>query len=772
MPSDLNLQYDRVADIDRKLKSIDTGLDSYFKNYNLQQLEHVINKVDEMKDEHNTMHHKFDHYKSRDINEFMELCNQLGKIRSLVNDKSQDSSLFEKIDNFRKFEIKLNELKDSIQDGIQLSDLKIISELDQKIGNDRKSLTDEAQIYFEKYVLLTTDELIVYDEIDKQPFSKTLNTIRSFCGESFSDVVKLTKQFQDWLDSAFVQLDNGKSLIFDSDTNKNMLKIVDSSTEFSEFAKSVKQIILFMNEIAKYTENIKELANIRPIIGKQLLKEIRSRIFRKENVYPLIIDKLNYEEGSKISDISKLYEISNMLTGPGWSRDGICELEFWIDDLSSFWVNNLVDYTIDDIKQFVREFLTGEYEDRLKDHNLVIVELGGDKKQTPKEQEKDNEDWENNWEEKDDWNEDEKKNGLTDHAPVLEGDIDDDDGWGNDEDLDLDSINDAKENIEEDGWDAWNEEVDLSDNELGHKDVVKEKYSALLNPSYKHTTLVGDVLGIFAKYYNNFSDLSRFEVNKEQLGDIQELFKQGFKKLCTAYFMMIQSDVPHTYKNHILFYNDFSKLVEECSLKYEIDLGSCYKLNLNYLNEYIDDYTEKLIHVISKYSDSIWGDNVLTNSEINEESYKFMNEFDLNLETVLLEVENSTSLNTQLVANLVVTLIFKTLNIICNKLISRNDISSYESSILSEIIDHTIEVVKTNLNKLGLSTGNIQSLVKLEQIRLILLSNLKEILEAFYDAKFYELETFELTSLIKSLFVDSMQRDQIIQEITTLREDV
>jgi protein transport protein DSL1/ZW10 len=52
----------------------------------------------------------------------------------------------------------------------------------------------------------------------------------------------------------------------------------------------------------------------------------------------------------------------------------------------------------------------------------------------------------------------------------------------------------------------------------------------------------------------------------------------------------------------------------------------------------------------------------------------------------------------------------------------------------------------------------------------VLVSNLQGILNAFYDARLYELETHEITSLIESLFVESAKRDSAVAEIRSIRE--
>lgn len=774
---------DRINTINEKLKSIDDVLDTYFENYNLEQLERVINKVDGVKDENKLDNLNLKHYNSRDINEFIELCNHLWMIKGLINEINNDSNLFEKLDNFKKLESKLHVLKQSIEDEAEVCELKIINELDGKIEEYKGNLRNEMTECFEKYVSINTASILISTESNNMPFDFFLKQINGFYSDAFEKNFKLTKMFTDWLENTFLQLDDGKSISFEDEEGGKTIRIVNSDKEFLTFARTIENVILFMNEISKYTANIPTFSNMRLIIGKLLLREIKNRIFRKENVYPLIIDKLNYDQDSKISSISKLYQISSMLSESGWSQDGICELEFWIDDLTSSWVNNLVDYTIDDIKQFLLDILGNKYNDCLKDENLIVVELGGEVKPSGENKKPDKNDWNINWEEKDEWNEGEDKSDemAKTEAKLLETDVvvdDEEDGWGNEDDLDLD-INEGTAKVkviegeeeEEEGWGAWNEEVEISDDELETKETLNAANDAVSVPSYKHSAFANKILDIFAKYYYNLHDLDKFGIDKQPLVEIEELFKHGFKKLYIAYFMMIEADVSHTYKNDILFYNDLNKILEKCQKQYGVELSACYKMNSNYLNQFIDGYTDKLILVVNKYEDSVWGDNDLVNKDIYERSYKFMNEFDLQFGVILKDLKNSISLNTELIANLIVTMIFKSFNIMCNKIVTRNDISSYESNIISEVIDHTILEISGRMNTLNIKIENIQSLVKLRQIRSVLSLSLKDILESFYEAKFYELETYELISLIESLFVDSMQREQTIQEIRTLREN-
>lgn len=126
--------------------------------------------------------------------------------------------------------------------------------------------------------------------------------------------------------------------------------------------------------------------------------------------------------------------------------------------------------------------------------------------------------------------------------------------------------------------------------------------------------------------------------------------------------------------------------------------------------------------------------------------------------------------NTQLITNFFVTVIFQYFNSICDKVLARTDISSYESEILTGIINAVVTNTINKTKNLNLMVEKIQSYNKLQQIKLILSSNLKEILDAFCDAKLFEMETHELISLIQSLFIESPQRTDAITEIKTARD--
>ncbi|GMF82637.1 unnamed protein product [[Candida] boidinii] len=112
------------------------------------------------------------------------------------------------------------------------------------------------------------------------------------------------------------------------------------------------------------------------------------------------------------------------------------------------------------------------------------------------------------------------------------------------------------------------------------------------------------------------------------------------------------------------------------------------------------------------------------------------------------------------------------------KLLYRKTIGDEESLILANFIQATLSYsLPTAISKHGNSDdiakqlGKIQTYNKLDQIRIVLSSSLKEISNHFYDAVFYDLDTQELIGLICALFIDSPTRREVIQDIKSIREE-
>ena len=81
-------------------------------------------------------------------------------------------------------------------------------------------------------------------------------------------------------------------------------------------------------------------------------------------------------------------------------------------------------------------------------------------------------------------------------------------------------------------------------------------------------------------------------------------------------------------------------------------------------------------------------------------------------------------------------------------------------------------VTLPNVQEVDDTKDAVESFHKLDNVVFLINNHLKEIKERFYDGEFFDLQTQELTALIKSVFVQSGPRDDLITEISEFRDMV
>lgn len=106
---------------------------------------------------------------------------------------------------------------------------------------------------------------------------------------------------------------------------------------------------------------------------------------------------------------------------------------------------------------------------------------------------------------------------------------------------------------------------------------------------------------------------------------------------------------------------------------------------------------------------------------------------------------------------------------IANSIIRMNEITEYQSIKITVIVDMIQNVTLPQLQQVNDTKENVDSFHKLDNVIFLTNNHMKEIKERFYDGEFFDLQTNELTSLIKALFVQSEARDSLITEITEFR---
>lgn len=795
-----------IVAIERQIDQVDNSLDEYFATYNVEQLQHDLKRANKqheesiisINDSKSKLKLKESSLSGQDKHEAIEICNQLWVINGLVGEVEHSTNFETKVMNFAKSRARLEDLKNARSIANNVNDILILGKLEEKLHQLKQELIELSKRKLDRFFYIDDTLGVIFTEKDDEGLvlRAYLNASKKLYEESLASAMYLNRKFDDWTSKTLHKLGLGYRTEVSKVDSIIKLKLVDGEYDFLNFTKSVEQIITFFNDITGFTGSLHEMNSLKAVIGKNILRTLKTKMFQKENVYPLIIDKLNYDEhadskNSEVSTIRRLYQISNLLSGEGWSQDSISELEFWIDDLTTAWVENEVDCTMDNLKDVVLEIVSGEYESLFSEESLITQSLitASLATETKGTSDSGNTEWNN-----EDWDEKDESEDETDikesKAPksLAEEDVDDG-GWGDEDlDLDLDSIKskskksaneDNGEDEDGDGWDAWNEELsigEIEENPTNLPEPVSKKSEETPStnntvPFYRFTKLTEKVLAVIEEFMKSHHDLQSFNIDGSQVDDSRYLFHQGLKKLVTAYFMMLEPQVNDTYKCEVLFYNDFNRISEQCHTRFQVDLTSCAKLGSDYINSYTGSMDANLLKIIGDYDSSIWRDNDLDNdSTLKRYEQELLIRFDSQLDEIKLDLQKIAKLNSQVTLNTVITIIFQALNVICDKILSRKDISSYESDIFADIITEITHSIFTKFTSYNINLAKIQSFEKLQQVKLVLVSNLQGILNAFYDARLYELETHEITSLIESLFVESAKRDSAVAEIRSIRE--
>lgn len=530
----------------------------------------------------------------------------------------------------------------------------------------------------------------------------------------------------------------------------------------------------------------------------------------------------------------KLKKLSSLLSENSWSSSGYSDIEFWIDDIINYWIGNHVDKALSSVKtlcldlKFSKEGKSDKFKNIFKE--LEIVYFKNDNVQAEKQPEqqqqqqaiqRDIKTTHKPEDKKDDWN-----SKWTD-------DEDDEDGWGDEVEIEDDDeeivknstkaeeIKDAGSEDKEDqddDWDAWNEEddwnVDDKTGKLNNKPesdssdlgvvslstgktespastsqiLPEAKNSSCSNEYYKTTKVVKLLLEIFDNFFIKYKELASNGKIKstEQLKDVEELFYNEFNKICLCFFMIISQDVTKFYLNEILFFNDFCFLLDSLKDKFNdsLYLNDCYKLNNQTIDKIIINNKNELYNILKPYRSYLFSDDStrFPDDVLKSETDNLLNETKQFLQHNLFkryhdnldEFEINKQLNSTIIANIISTYH----SFIIMKLLYRKTIGDEESLILANFIQSTLSYsLPTAISKHGNSDGiakqlgKIQTYNKLDQIRIVLSSSLKEISNHFYDAVFYDLDTQELIGLICALFIDSPTRREVIEDIKSIREE-
>lgn len=723
--------------LDQKVIHLDKTVDEYFANYSKEKFQKAINAS---KTHGRSIPNRDDMYDQ------IETCNKLWVIKGLLDEISHSQDLETKINNLLKLKTKQTDLVDFLGQRLnedELNSIQILKDIKVEITNHNDLLLTDIKHEFKKYLSFGSDLSVAFNKsVDELPFGNFIKCCDKISNDNH--LFDLRKILIEWFTESLAKLHRGYVVELEKAKSTSIkINYINQEFQIDQYFLSIEKYIDFFNFVIQKDEYF-----IKPSVSKLLLADIKDIIFSSANITVLLKSKLDKHENGDQS-IESMMKINDLLNQ--WpASDSSNDLEFWVDDLSTFWVESLVSKSIEDIKDFVKKLKAAKFQKEFS--CLTTVELGSKApKSTPavkKVQSKD-EEWDNGWDEN--WGEEEEVEEKTappssEKSGTQNDEIDDEwDAWGEDEDLEID--------IPESPQKKRKNSVPVS--------VTHSNHTIASNSLYQYSNLTILILETIDRYYSNLNLLTDVTKNKEDFDDLSKLFKSNIKKIMVSLLMMVGDG--KDYPNVVLFYNDYTKILNDLSLKYDIDLTLNFKMSSRFISNYFNNFITSLESLVKEYNSTIWYDNN-NDKEVRKSAMEFNIRVGNEIVMTLSEFEALKPFNTQLIIRNEITLAFQLFNLICDKLLSRNDISSDQCGIFAEIIDEIIIQFK------GINLSQIQSFNKLSQIKIILSCNLKEILERFYDGQFYELETFELIELLKSLFVDSPNREDVVQQIKSVRE--
>ncbi|KAH3671062.1 hypothetical protein OGAPHI_000773 [Ogataea philodendri] len=695
------------------MDSISSALHSYVREYDVAKLARDLRRNTVTPGVANVQ------YQAADYLQQLECCNLLWVIKGLLSELSgstgEDIVFDSAVSNYRKASLKIKELETLVG-----GETAITTEIKQRIKEYQEDITGEMKTRLGKYLSLGPDKFEYSNKVNDMTFAEYLRWSYEFCQQSEQEFLQyfgLAKRFGAELGP---KLGCSVDLKYDGE---QIVLTFGEEVPFSKGLSGIENIINFFNLFMDHNRGTEKyhLGSIKLAVAKVLLGYLKKEMFGSQNVYSLILGKYGADESRSVG---QLEVISALLGQDGWTRDGICDLEFWLDNLVNHWVETLVDQQIDKIKDLATsgglEKLELEEFIEKTPESVGIVE---------KPLEPADDEWNSEWNE--DWDEGPE-------PPVKEEEEDDDDDW-----------------------DAWNEDWKDEKNDLGVKSIVSTSKSSSTVQVVKYSGVCGWMEDLVATYYQNYLEL-RSKAQSHSFEDVEDVFKASIKKLVVCFYMVASK----SYTNWVSFYTDYSKIVDNVIAKYGVRMDTCVDLRNKVQLRRTQEYLESLFTVIHPHEAVLFHDNGFDNRLHKRHATELVAQLGDEFGRINKELVAGLAVNSLVVQEVSGSVATQICGYVSSMIISRDNIASDESQVLSELVAGLLKIV--HVPELG-DIHKLKNYQKLEQVKLLLDSGLRDILDSFYDARYFELATDELVGLVRSLFVDSPLRRSVIDEIEELR---
>ncbi|ODV97765.1 hypothetical protein PACTADRAFT_47620 [Pachysolen tannophilus NRRL Y-2460] len=719
----------------------------------------------------------------------LDLSNKLWVLKGFIDQLFEDLSMneFESIlFNLNKFKLKLNDLITELSD--EDDEIVIISKFQAQLSNFETELYSKLKFFVNNnYFNFDEQSLVFKNMVDLNDYSQleyaeivdVLTSKKEY--KEYSDLLNINSKIDNLILQPFISNDHFCQLIYEKTISKDDLESYQISltikkletTKFGpiKYCHSLLNLINFINDLTFSFKNSKLEKSLKNYLVKSILNDLKEKIFN-ENIEILINNEKDI--------LNILQEISSKMDQSNWFNNQINnELSSWLNNLLDYWLNKKIsDYTIT-----LKKFLVGdlstvnslvneiiEHDEKQSSHQVIKTKNQKEiqANETKVEEEKEEEDI-------DDWN------------------------WGNDdEDNENDEIDTSKKsftaketdetisknvntysNEEENDWEAWdNDDLFEEDGNAIGDTNKKETLATVSTNSYKITGIPAYIYDNFVESYLNSSiNLSPLSTVIKKNTDLKKLLISKLDHVVANYFIIcsrinygesFQSD--SIYKSKVLFYNDFSYLLELMESKEKnyasdlrIVLSSLQDLNENSMNLIIENYNLQL-------------ENALNSCDFEDELDKNDEaEFIKNLRKIFKEelfdqlLNNESQYNKELVVRKMLNdkILPNFYNHLYKKILDLKVISELNSEIFSNIVLELIQLLPHNLEMLNPLLVKI--LEKLKILSSFLTSNLSNLENMFNNGDLYAFNNEELFKLINALFVDSEKKSEFFNYIQEVR---
>lgn len=496
--------------------------------------------------------------------------------------------------------------------------------------------------------------------------------------------------------------------------------------------ESFNNLLSFLEKGISNSDKFKLLTNLGKAIGIEFLR------FVKSNATGIIDKNANSIKQQTLLLNDRLKTISEQSGAWNFDSDQISKL---LNDeilYKSLLLDGVLGCAISD----VRKLIANESWKSKTKITLKNSEMLNDSKEKEISQDNVGDEWE--------WNEDEMDDDVhnsTSKVPNSKSEDlnDDEDGWADEIDVDLEDEINTKETEPED--DAWNDEWDVEEDIKSTHSNKNSKSKHVINTTEEVTIteLPKKFLNIMEKL---LEDARAIDVNLP----LTEDFKYKANLLQTVFFSISSTKYGNEWWQ---FYND---------MKFTFDQNN----DMKRLQELIYNYMETNLQNTKKISKRILSSQ-LQQFQRNENNPSWNDTLDNFLPFLEEELANITTHITQEDSFKYITRLFSFIfeDVIIQNILSWDIISEKNSENISELLK--LIITSTQIDSLNTYPKYRELYERANIVAKLLPLHLKEIMEMFYNGDFYLFTTEEIITWIKLLFAETPLRKDAIDDIYEIR---